>query len=147
MSKYVKNLVTTDLTKRLREVDAVAVVSPRGITATRNNQIRRKLREKGLRMLVVKNSLLKRGLKDLKLKGFEPLLEGPCALVFGKASISAIARLLLDAKKEDDKLELRGAFFDGEVYVGVKGIEQVSKLPTREDAVALLVGGILGPGR
>ena len=35
----------------------------------------------------------------------------------------------------DDALELRGIFFDGEVYPGDKGVEQVSKMPTREEAI------------
>jgi large subunit ribosomal protein L10 len=42
---------------------------------------------------------------------------------------------------------LRGAFFDGEVYVGDKGMEAASKLPTREEAVASVIAAILGPGR
>jgi large subunit ribosomal protein L10 len=55
--------------------------------------------------------------------------------------------MLIEEKKADDRIELRGVFFDGEVYPGHKGVEQVSKLPTREEAIALIVGAILGPGR
>jgi large subunit ribosomal protein L10 len=147
MSKLVKDLVTKELTSRLKELDAVAVINPRGIDATKNHGIRRRLREKGLRMTVVKNTLAKRAVEGGKLEGFDKLLEGPSAVIYGKASISAIARQLLDEKKADDKLELRGAFFDGEVYIGDKGIEQVSKMPTREEAVANVLSAILGPGR
>ena len=147
MSKLVKDLVTKELTSRLKELDAVAVINPRGIDAVKNHGIRRRLREKGLRMTVVKNTLAKRAVEGGKLEGFDKLLDGPSAVIYGKASISAIARQLLDEKKADDKLELRGAFFDGEIYVGDKGIEQVSKLPTREEAVANVLSAILGPGR
>jgi large subunit ribosomal protein L10 len=147
MSKKVKNLVTQELTSRLKDVDGVAVINPRGMNATKNNLLRRALREKGLRMVVVKNTLARRATASSKLAGFDKLLDGPSAVVYGKASIAAIARLLLDEKKKDDKLELRGAFFDGEVYVGDKGLETASKLPTREQAIAALVGSILGPGR
>jgi large subunit ribosomal protein L10 len=38
-------------------------------------------------------------------------------------------------------------FFDGEVYIGDKGVEQVSKLPTREEAIASVVALILTPGK
>lgn len=147
MSKYVKKLVMRDVAARFKDVDAVAVLSPSGINATRNNQIRRKLREQGLRMTIVKNSLARQALADSKLKGFDKLLSGPSALVYGKASISKIARMLLDEKKADDKIQLRGIYFDGEVYVGEKGVEQVSKLPTREEAIGLVVAAILSPGR
>lgn len=147
MSKKVKALIEKELGNRLSDLDAVAVISPRGINANRNNAIRRKLHAQGLRMTVVKNTLARRATEKSRLKGFEKLLDGPSAVVYGKASISAIARLLLDEKKTDDKLELRGVFFDGEVYAGEDGVKQVSKLPTREEAIGLLIGASLSPGR
>lgn len=148
MSKKVKNLITRELGDRFKDVENVAVINPRGIPATRNNAIRRKLRESGMRMTVVKNTLVKRALGDgSKLKGFDSLLDGPTAVIYGTGSISALARLLLEEKKTDEKLELRGIFFDGEVYAGEKGIEQVSKLPTREEAIGQIVALILSPGK
>jgi len=68
-------------------------------------------------------------------------------VVYGKQSVATIARLLLDLKKADDTLELRGVFFDGEVYADKAGVEKVSKLPTREEAIGQLVALILSPGR
>src|SRR5687768_13135861 len=148
VSKFVKNLVTRDIATRLTDIESVAVINPRGIDATKNNGIRRRLREKGLRMTVVKNSLARRAVGDGQLKGFDRLLEGPSAVVYGKeVSAAVIARTLLAEKKTDEKLELRGVFFDGEVYVGEKGVEQVSKLPTREEAIGLIVAAVLSPGR
>ncbi|HEX2974112.1 MAG TPA: 50S ribosomal protein L10 [Tepidisphaeraceae bacterium] len=147
MSKYVKNLIMRDLADRLKDIDSVAVISPRGISASKNNQIRRKLHEQGLRMMVVKNALAKRSLGGGKLKGFDQLLDGPSAVIYGKASVSTMARLLLDQKKTEEKLELRGIFFDGEVYAGEAGVKQVSKLPTREEAIGQIVAAMLSPGR
>jgi len=147
MSKKVKNLITRELGDRFKDVESVAVINPRGIPASKNNQIRRRLREKGLRMTVVKNTLAKRAVGDGKLKGFDRLLDGPSAVIYGEASVSTIARLILEEKKTDDKIELRGIFFDGELYVGDKGVEQVSKLPTREEAIGQLVALILSPGK
>jgi len=147
MSKKVKSLIERDLASRFKDLDGVAVINPRGINAIKNNQIRRRLREKGVRMTVVKNTLARRATDKTKLKGFDKLLDGPSAVIYGQASIAAIARLLLDEKKNDETLELRGAFFDGEIYIGDKGIEQVSKLPTREEAIGTVIASILSPGR
>lgn len=147
MSKRIKALIERDLAKKLEGVEAVAVLNPRGISALKNNQLRRKLRENKARMLVLKNNLARRALSETKLKGFEQLLDGPSAVVFGQTSISALARLLLDEKKSDDKLELRGVFFAGDVYPGQQGVEDVSKLPTREEAIATVLGMALAPGR
>ncbi len=147
MSKYVKNLITKELTGRLKDIDGVAVINPRGIDGNKNNAIRRKLHAKKLRMTVVKNTLAKRAVGDGKLKGFDALLDGPSAVIYGQASIAEIARLILEEKKANEALELRGVFFDGEVYLGDKGVEAASKLPTREEAIANIVGAILGPGK
>jgi large subunit ribosomal protein L10 len=147
MSKKVKNLITGELSTKFKPLDGVAVISPRGIDGVKNNQLRRRLREKGLRMTVVKNTLARRASTGTKLAGFDKLLNGPSAVVYGQVSIANIAKLLIDEKKKDDKLEILGLFFDGEVYEGQKGIEQASKLPTREEAIAGLVAMMLGPGR
>ncbi len=147
MSKKVKNLIETDLKGRFKDLDGVAVINPRGIGATKTNVMRRKLREKGLRMTVVKNTLARRAADTTKIKGFDKLLDGPSAVIYGKSTgIATIARFLLDEKKADETLELRGMFFDGEIYVGDAGVKTVSKLPTREEAIGLLVGLILSPG-
>jgi large subunit ribosomal protein L10 len=148
MSKKVKNLVTKELSGKFDGLEGVAVINPRGIDGIKNNLIRRRLHEKGCRMTVVKNTLAVRAAEGTKLKGFDKLLDGPSAVIHGqKVSIPAIARLLLDEKKNNEKLELRGIFFDGEVYLGDKGVEKASKLPTREEAIANLIGMLLGPGR
>lgn len=147
MSKQVKDLITKELSGRLKDLDGVAVINPRGIDGNKNHGIRRRLREKGLRMTVVRNTLARRAVEGGKLQGFDRLLDGPSAVIYGEASIAQIARQLMDEKKKDATLELRGAFFDGEAYVGDAGIEQVSKLPTREEAIGNLVAALLGPGR
>jgi large subunit ribosomal protein L10 len=147
MSKKVKSLIEKELASVFAGVESVAVLSPSGVDGKKNNQLRRNLHEKGLAMKVVKNTLARRASANTKLKGFDKLLEGPSAVIFGKASISSIARLLIEAKKTNEKLELRGIFFDGEIYAGEKGVLQVSKFPTREEAVATIVVALLGPGR
>ena len=146
MSKKVKSLIIKELGSRFEGVESVAVINPRGINAIKNNQIRRKLHEKGLRMTVVKNTLAKKAVGEGALKGFDALLDGPSAVIYGDASASVIARLLVDEKKADETLELRGVFFDGEVFAGEKGVEQVSKFPTREEAIGQVLAAVMGPG-
>src|SRR5947208_437165 len=110
MSKKVKSLIQRELETRLKDIEGVAVINPRGINAIKTNLIRRRLHGKGLRMMVVKNTLAKRATGNSKIAGFDKLLDGPSAVVYGKASIAAIARALMDEKKADETLELRGAF-------------------------------------
>jgi large subunit ribosomal protein L10 len=147
MSKKVKNLITNELAAEFKGVEGIAVISPSGIDGIKNNLLRRKLREQGLQMTVVKNSLAGRAAVGTPVAGFEKLLNGPSAVIHGKASMPAVARFLVEEKKKDEKLQLIGLFFDGEVYEGQKGMEAASKLPTRQEAIANVLGMILGPGR
>lgn len=146
MSKKIKSLIEKELTTKFAAVEGVAVINPRGMDGNKNNNLRRKLHAKGLKMVVVKNTLARRATSTSKINGFDKLLDGPSAVIFGKAGVPDIARLLLEEKKTDDKLELRGVFFDGEAYEGEPGVKTVSKFPTREEAIAGIVAALLGPG-
>ncbi len=146
MSKPIKALIEKELVAKFKDFDSAAVINPRGIDAIKNNQIRRRLHEKGLRMTVVRNALAKRATSGTKLSGLEKLLEGPSAVIYGKASVSAVARLLLEEKKLDEKIELRGILFDGDVYSGEDGIKTVSQFPTREEAIGQIISALMGPG-
>src|SRR5271170_5710428 len=103
MSKKVKNLIEKELTARFSPLDGVAVISPKGMDGTKNNLLRRRLGAKGLKMTVVKNTLARRAASGTKINGFDKLLDGPSAVIYGKASISAIARMLVEEKKNDEK--------------------------------------------
>jgi large subunit ribosomal protein L10 len=100
-------------------------------------------------MTVVKNSLAKRAVGDgSKLKGFDKTARRTQRRdLRTRRAYRRSRELLLDEKKADEKIELRGIFFDGEVYVGEKGVQQVSKLPTREEAIGQSVALVLSPGR
>jgi large subunit ribosomal protein L10 len=146
MSKKIKSLIEKELNKELEGIEGVAVINPRGMDGNKNNGLRRKLHGKGLKMLVVKNTLARRAGESTKVKGFEKLLDGPSAVIYGTAGLPDIARLLIDEKKADDKLELRGIFFDGEAYPGEEGVKTVGSFPTREEAIAGIVAALLGAG-
>ena len=147
-NRDVKQLIIKDLETRFKGIEGLGIINPRGIDATKTNQLRRRLRGKGMRMMVVKNSLARRATGGSKVAGFESLLSGPSAIVFGEAASGpAIARALMDEKKANEALELRGIFFDGESYAGEDGVKKVSKFPTREEAIAQVLAAILSPGK
>ena len=70
-----------------------------------------------VRLHIVKNSLARKATENSKLKGFDKLLDGPSAVVYGpKASISQIARILLDEKNGQPTPTstcIRCSFYDG----------------------------------
>lgn len=152
MSKRIKGLLETELASRWKGTDAVAVISPRGFDGNKSNAFRRKLKEKGVKMTVVKNTMARRAGGTAGISGFESLLDGPSAVLWADPSsnspigISNIARILMDEKKTLADLEMRGIFFDGDVFKGEDGVKQVSNFPTREEAIADVLGCVLSAG-
>lgn len=145
MSKPVKALLRTELKKRLEGVESLAVVSLMGVDGPSNNQLRRQLFQKQIHVTVVKNSIARQALKEVGLDAVGQLLEGPCALATGADSVVAIVRELLARKKEVPNLVVRGAYLEGSIF-GPERVEELSKYPTRDEAIGQAVMLVRSPG-
>ena len=147
MSKFVKQLVTNDLAKRLDGVQYLMLVGLTGIDANKTVSLRANLAEKGISLRVIKNSLAQRATKNTPLaSGFEKMT-GAYAICWGASDIVALAKELVKLTKDKalQGFEIRGAVLDGEALGPVQAME-VSKWPTREEQIAILLGQILGVG-
>ena len=137
MSKVVKKLLMRDYTDRLDGVEDALLISVRGVPALDNNRFRNELAKKDIKVTVIRNNLAKNSLKDGPLENLIPLLQGPSALAYGAESVVDVAREVMAWAKKLEQLELKGAVIDGELFSGKAGVERLSKLPTREEALAL----------
>jgi len=147
MSKFVKNLVTADLKKRLDGVQDALLVNVATLDANRNYQLRKELRSKHISLLVVKNSMAQRATEGTVLApGFEGLT-GLTAIVWGGQDIVALAKEVVRLSKDKNfkGLETRGGVLDGAPLTAGE-VEQVSNWPSREEQLSILAGQILGPG-
>ncbi len=147
MSKVVKKLLMRDYTDRLDGVEDALLISVRGVPALDNNRFRNELAKKDIKVTVIRNNLAKNSLKDGPLENLIPLLQGPSALAYGAESVVDVAREVMEWAKKLEQLELKGAVIDGELFSGKAGVERLSKLPTREEALAQTVTLILSPAR
>lgn len=159
MSKPVKALLRKELIRRMEGVGAcggLAVLSLSGVDGLAANRLRRRLRDGDIRLTVVKNSVARQALKEVGLTSACQLIEGPCALAWGGKSVVAVVRELLETGKDIPAISVKGALMEGEVFASDR-IEQLSKYPTREEALgtvvmlarsagARLAGCLLGPG-
>jgi large subunit ribosomal protein L10 len=145
MSKPVKALLRKELTARLSGVESLAILSLAGVSGVANNRLRRELRSQDIRLTVVQNSVARQALGEVGLAAVSPLIDGPCALVIGGESCVSVVRQLLGKGKEIPSLSVRGAYMEGEVF-GPDRIDELSKYPTRDEALARLSGQILSAG-
>lgn len=147
MSKLVKNLVTGHLQRELEGVDEMLLVNVIGLSATRTTELRRQLREKNIRLMVVKNSLARRATEGTQLASAFEGSQGTLAMVWGATDIVALAKEVVRLAKHADyaAFEARGGVMDG-AALAPQEVENISKWPTREEQLSILMGQVLSPG-
>ena len=136
------------LVKEVAEIaaDAQSVVAAeyRGITVTQMTELRAKARAQGVDMRVVKNTLARKAMVGTSYEAFGTQLKGPLVLALSKDDPGAAARLVKDFAKTNDKLVARLVSLGGEVLPG-SDLEKVASLPTREQALSIMLGTLKAP--
>ena len=147
MSKYVKNLISDDLRGRLDGVDDALLVDVIGIDANSTVRLRRDLRSKGIKLMVIKNSLAKRATEG---SGLAPALDGvggALALLWGGEDFITLVKEATDLDKgsEFEKFSARGGVMDGQQLTPDR-VREMSTWPNRQEQLSLLSGQIVGAG-
>lgn len=145
MSKRVKSLITAELEKKFEGADSVVVVDYAGIDSKTTAGIRSDLRKKKVKLTVVRNALAAKALETAGLKGAEGLLLGTNAVAYGGDSVVDIVKELVEQAKKVEKLKIKGAIFEGQVF-DAKSAAALAKLPNKKELQSMIVGQILSPG-
>lgn len=133
------------------EVRAVAakahsavVAEYRGLTVEQMTKLRAEARSKGVYMRVVKNTLARKAIEGTDFECMQDLLTGPLILAFSQEDPGAAARVIKDFAKTNEKLVVRMAAVSGQVLAASE-IDRLANLPTREQAIAMLMGVMRAP--
>ena len=151
MSKAIKQMEMAALRDTFRGVRDLVVLSIKGLNATAEHTLRSALRKKNVRLRAIKNTLTRKvfGEFGVNVGDDSPYWAGPTTLAWGANSIAELSRALdaeLKAPKTApqyrDKVTVKGAVVEGRPIP----FDQSLEMPTREEAVAQVLGMILGPG-
>ncbi|MEZ6086895.1 MAG: 50S ribosomal protein L10 [Pirellulaceae bacterium] len=148
MSKLVKELVTRDIQERLDGVEDAVIVSTVGMDANTTCALRAELRQKDISMLVVKNSLARKATEGTSLRPMFEGASGSLAVCFGGSDFVSLVKEVVRLDKDSEqfsKFVAQGGVMDGESLDG-DALKAVSKWPSREEQISMLVGQILAPG-
>lgn len=148
MSRKVKDLLTQDLSKRLTGVEDCVVANVIGMDAESTSSLRRRLREKNISLMVIKNSLARRATAGNSLAPAFEGLDGTAAVMWGSEDFVTLVKEVteLDQDAEQfEKFQTRGGVMDGE-KLDTEAVKAISKWPSREEQLSMLVGQMLGPG-
>ncbi|MHC4983467.1 MAG: 50S ribosomal protein L10 [Planctomycetota bacterium] len=140
MSKPVKEMVRKELARRFEGLTSLAVVGFTGLDAVRTNEIRSRLREKEIKLTVVKNSLARQAFKRIGLEQAAGVLDGPCAVAYGGEGIISVVRELMEIGEDSPELTVKAAMLDGEVFQGDEQVAALSRFPTLDEARGQIVG-------
>lgn len=148
MSKYVKDLVTRDIKRRLEGVEDAVLVSCVGMDANTTNELRGELDKRDIHLLVVKNSLARRATEGTQLAAAFEGATGQIGVCWGSSDFVSLVKEVVELDKDSEKygsFVADGGVMDGE-RLDADGLKAVSKWPSRQEQISMLVGQILGPG-
>lgn len=138
-----KEQVVAALREKLVGAQASVVAEYRGLTVAQMTALRVEARKQSVHVQVVKNTLLKRALAGTHFAVLDGLLTGPLLFAAGEDPV-ALAKVLTDFAKRNDKLVLTGGVLSGK-QIGPEAIQQLSKMPSREELLARLLGTMQAP--
>ena len=142
--KAEKAASVADITARLKTTSTAVLADYRGMTVGQMRELRSKLRDGNIEMMVVKNTLARRA---AKAAGYEPLgaeLVGPIAMLFAADDVSAPARILNDYIKANRKMVIKGGLLEGQV-IKAETVTELADLPSREVLLSRLLGAMQAP--
>ena len=143
MDRAQKEKVVEELGQIFESSGVVVVSHYAGLTVAEMQDLRSRAREAGGAVRVAKNRLAKIALEGKSCDSMADLLTGMTVLTYSEDPVAA-AKVAEDFAKDNKKFEILGGAM-GENVLDRKGVETVSKMPSREELVASIVGCIGAP--
>lgn len=132
------------LTDKFARAQLALIADYRGLTVAEISDLRKRLRDTGAELMVAKNTLVLRAAQATGKDGLEPLLAGPTALAFAYDDVAKTAKAITDYNRGPKKLAIRGGML-GTAVLGDNALDQVASVPSRQEVLAQIVGGIAAP--
>ena len=139
-----KKALVAEVATVAQTAQSVVAAEYRGLPVAKLTELRAKARANRVYMRVVKNTLARRAVAGTQFECVGDKLKGPLILAFSQDDPGAAARLIRAFARDNDKLVPTLVSLGGTVLPG-SDLERVASLPTRDQAIAQLMGVIKAP--
>ncbi len=148
MRREEKNAIIDSLAEKLKEYSHFYLTDTAQLNAADTSDLRRKCFENDIKLIVVKNTLLKRALEmsEGDFNELYPVLKGTTSIMFAQTG-SAPARLIKEFRKKHDKPVLKGAYVQESVYVGDTMLDALVSVKTKQELIGDIILLLQSPAK
>ena len=139
-----KKVIVAEVNEAAGSALSAVVADYRGMDVGALTEMREKAREGKIYLRVVRNTLAKRAVAGTEFECLTDALVGPSLIGFSHAEPSAAAKLFKDIAKENEQLEIRALAIGGQL-LDASQVDVVAKLPTKDEAIAMLMSVMTAP--
>ncbi len=143
-----KNAIIESLAERLKEYSHFYLTDTAQLNAADTSALRRKCFEYDIKLVVVKNTLLKRAL-ELSGVNFEelyPVLKGTTSIMFANSG-NGPAKLIKEFRRQHDKPVLKGAYVQESIYLGDNMLEALVSIKTKQELIGDIILLLQSPAK
>ena len=135
-----------NVNEMLTNAETAIVVDYRGLTVAEVTDLRKQLRDAGIKMMVIKNKILERAVEGTDYEDLKSTFVGPTAVAFSDEDAIAPAKILKKFADDHEALEIKGGFIEKKVQ-SLDKINEYATLPSREDLLSMLASALQDPMR
>ena len=138
-----KKAVVAEVVAQVANAQTIVVAEYRGVQVVNLTQLRKKARESGVYLRVLKNTLVRRAVVDTPFAGLSEHMVGPLIYSISSDPVAA-AKVLNDFAKTNDKLILKAGSYAGKV-LDASGVQALASIPSRDELLGKLLGVMQAP--
>jgi large subunit ribosomal protein L10 len=116
----------------------------RGLTVAEMTKLRVEARKQNVYVRVVRNTLARRAVEDTEFACMQEGMTGPLVYGFSMEDPGAVARVMADFAKDNDKFEVKMVSLGGQLFPAAE-IDRLAKMPTKEQAISMFMGTLKAP--
>ncbi|MCB1699311.1 MAG: 50S ribosomal protein L10 [Halioglobus sp.] len=139
-----KKAIVAEVNETAISALSLVIADARGVTVDGMTALRKNARENSVTLRVVRNTLAKRALEGTDYECVNSTLVGPSLFGFSMEDPGAAARIFKDFAKENKNFEVKALAVSGQI-LGADQLDVLAKLPTRDQALSILMSVMKAP--